>query len=395
MLSQLPTELIALIARRLDARAQLRLASTCTRFRALVAGSPKHVLLVGPSSHAPWQWLRTNAAAKTVVSVHVVRASAGLGRYWTGASGWLVRLQALDTLSLRFCLASARIAESLPARLRRLQLHRVYGTGVFRTACLARLQHLEILDVMFESSWNLVFVDELPPKLHELRLASAPQLMVRDGIHGVRVVDLHAFDGIVFFASGGVLAPTTPLAVVAPSLNRVTGCESLTLHADAVLWTLGDILSDDLRHLDVSCTGLTWVDCVTRLTRLERLALDLDHVDFSFADVAHVAHVRVDARESMTCTDLYVPPPPGGTRHVRTRARSAWWCGGAEPVQFEAASPTQTPTARQSRRRRAARRARHSSGSSRRRSRRGQSRSPPLPASSSSSSSSSDDDESD
>lgn len=357
MLSELPTELVAIIARRLDARAQLRLASTCTRFRALVADLPKHVLLAGPSTHAPWQWLRTSAAAKTVASVHVVRASAGLGRYWTGASGWLSRLHALDTLSLRFCLASARITESLPARLRRLQLHRVYGTGVFRTACVAGLTHLEILDVTFESFWNLVFVDELPPALCELRLASAPQLMVRDGIHGVRVVNLHAFDGIVFFASGGVL-DTDTLHAVAPSRNRVTGCESLTLHADAVLWTLGDILSDDLRHLDVSCTGLTWVDCVTRLTRLERLELDLDHVDFSFADVAHVSHVRVLARESMTCTDLYVPPPmPGGTRDIRTRARSVLWrCGGGEPVQFEAASQTQTPTARQSRRRRAARR---------------------------------------
>jgi hypothetical protein len=359
MLSELPTELVAIIVGRLDARAQLRLASTSTRFRGIVAGSPKDVVLCGPSTHAPWHWLRTNAAARTVRSLRAVRASAGLWRNWTGTSGWLARLQALETLSLRFCLASARITESIPPSLRRLHIHRMYGTGIFRTACLAGLQRLESIDIMFAPTWNLVFVDKLPSKLCELRLTSAPQLMVRDGIHGVRVVELHAFDGIVFFASGGVLDDATPFSVVSPSLNRVTRCESLTLHADEVLWTLGDILSDDLRHLDVSCTGLTWVDCMTRLTRLERLTLDLDHVDFSFADIARVAHVRVDARESMTCTDLYVPPPPGGTREVRTRARPVWWC--APPVverAFEAEAQTRTPTVRQLRRRRAARRLR-------------------------------------
>ena len=388
MLSELPTELVAIIAGRLDARAQLRLASTCTRLRGIVAGSPKHVVLCGPSTHAPWHWLRTNAATRTVASLHAVRASAGLGRNWTGTSGWLARLHALETLSLRFCLASARITESMPARLRRLQLHRMYGAGVFRTASLAGLDRLDTLDIMFAPTWTLVFVDALPPQLRELRLTSAPQVMVRDGIHGVRVVEIHAFDGIVFFASGGVLgADGDTLTAVAPSQNRVTGCESLTLHADAVLWSLPDVLTDELRHLDVSCTGLTWVD-PSALTRLERLTLDLDHVDFSFADVARVAHVRVDARESMTCTDLHVPPPRGGTRAVRTRARPVWWCGGGVPVQFDSQQATQTPTARQSRRLRAARRVprpRH------RRLRRPRSWSPPLPGDSSESSSSSDD----
>jgi hypothetical protein len=356
MLSDLPAELVTLVAGRLDARAQLRLAATCARLRGIVSGLPKHVVLCGPSTHSPWHWLRSNAAAKTVASLRAVRASAGLGRTWTGTSGWLARLEHLHTLSLRFCLASARITESIPVNLRHLCIHRMYGAGTFRTASIARLANLRTLDIMCAPTWNLVFVDELPPRLRCVRISAAPQLMVRDGIHGVAVVDFHAYDGIVFFASGGDMLADAPadFQVAPPPMNRITGCESLTLHADAPLWSLPDLLSEDLRRLDVSCTGLAWVD-VARLTRLERLTLDLDHVDFSFSNVAHVAHVRVDARESMTCTDLYVPPPPGGTRQVRTRARPVWWCAPAvDSAVFAAPAQTQTPTARQLRRRRAA-----------------------------------------
>lgn len=333
-LSDLPDELVLAVLARLGARDQLALAAAARRYRALAAALPKRVRLAGDTGPAPWRWLRSRAAADTLVELSCVRASPSVGRDW-GPTAWLARLGRLEKFAARFCMLPARVVERLPRGLVELRLHQVHGRGIFRTADVAALTGLRRLSVTFApfAAWDLVFVDELPPALDALELLRCPQLMVRDGIHGVRSVRLHAHDGIAFFASGGTLAAATAggdgLVAAPPPANAVTGCERLALRTDSPIAGLDRVLpTAGLRRLDLSCTGLTAVPRLAEMTQLEKLMVDFDTYEYSHADLAHVRDATIDARVRFVILDCQrANQLPGQRRVVRLNGRHVAWAG--------------------------------------------------------------------
>ena len=338
-LGDLPDELVRLVLRRLGARDLLAVASTSTRFRALAAAVPKRVRLSGDTGLAPWCWLRSRAASQQLEQLVCVRASPNVGRDW-GPSPWLARLARLEHLTALFCVMPARVIDRLPRGLVSLRLHQIHGTGIFRTADVAALPALRRLSLTFSTAlhsfWELVFVDRLPPALDRLELLRCPQLMVRDGIHGVRSLKLHAFDGIVFFASGGnvVAAPGAELttALPRPPPNRITGCERLGLRSDMPIGGLGLVLpTAGLRRLALSCPGVSAVPGIRDMVDLEHLTVDFDEYVYSHADLAHVRDATIDARVNITIADWRGVPPPGQRRAVRLGGRHVAWAGPPPP----------------------------------------------------------------
>ena len=340
-LTDLPDELVLQVMGSLGARDLMAVASTATRFRKLASAVPKRMRLSADSGMAPWRWIKSRAAATELIELSCVRASPtkctpGARRDW-GPAPWLARLERLERLATQFCVIPARVLESAPRGLVSLRLHQILGAGTFRTNAVAGLSKLRRLSLTFSyaapSAWELVFIDRLPPALQKLELLRCPHLMVRDGVHGVREVKLHAYDGIVFFGSGGnvVADPDSDLttALPRPPPNRITGCERLSLRSDVAVTGLDQVLpaGPGLRRLALSCPGVSAVPGVCDMVELEHLTVDFDEYDYSHADLAHVRDATIDARVKFVILDCQGPHVPGQRRVVRLGGRHVAWAG--------------------------------------------------------------------
>ena len=265
--------MLGLVLSVLPTRSLLSAACCCRALRAAAAKVTLRVCMTSQTSDKVVPWLSSQGVAPRVellVLRNVFRDP------WDPSYSFMEALRALRTLAVAFCRVRPSFFRYLPTSLETLEVHMVGGPSVFLTSRLQHMARLRVLKLVFSAAVDLVSVSGLAHlPLERLEIHRALGVSVREALT-VPDLRIHAVAS---------LACEVPLS----ARTLIVRCDASPVPIDTMLPRASMAM---LRCLSVSSPGLTSVPGLEDATALTRLAMRLDVVSLSLAQLRGLRHLR-------------------------------------------------------------------------------------------------------
>lgn len=276
-LTQLPTDILGVLARLLDTHTLARAACTCTTLRDAAAQVPSLRPQMNPANaDALATWLELDHIKERVTGLRATRTCP--------APHTLHALPNMRMFAIAFTRVPHRILRALPTSLLSLHIHRLvpsagsamWHTKIFPTDFfLKKFVQLRRAHITFGPGWNSVVIEgDLPATMQTLELRCAPIIVVRGPIPAQTSVSLHAFDWLRI--RGGVTS-----SVIHPLCKVVTlACDNNAIEVGDFFKSTMSTLSTNIQSLDVSCPNYVRfpLDRIGRTLRSLRVRAGLWHL---------------------------------------------------------------------------------------------------------------------